>query len=44
MINDLSFGTPASEAATATKSARRPARSARSTNRDAIRQRSSAGR
>jgi len=44
IINDLAFGTPAAEAATATKSARRPARSAGATNRGTTRQRSSAGR
>lgn len=45
IINDLAFGTPAAEAATATKSARRPARSAgAAANRGTTRQRSSAGR
>ncbi len=44
IINDLAFGTPAAEAATATTSARRPARSAAAANRGTTRQRSSAGR
>ena len=44
MIHDLSFGTPASQAATTAQPARRPARAARTASRPNIRQRSGSGR